>query len=118
VRALQGVQELQNPFDGFKFPKAQEGQRFYARSGTQSRGVRRGEEKKKVEAFGNLEILPSLGIIEHSILGRSTTTIRSVEKKDLDHWFLHPGRRTGEAHGRNDLSCQIWRKFPISRHIR
>jgi hypothetical protein len=38
----------------------------------------------------DFEILPRLGS-KGAISGGSTTVVKSVGGRDLDHWFLHPG---------------------------
>jgi hypothetical protein len=55
--------------------------------------------KAKVEAFENLEILPSIRR-QCASSGGSTVAIRSLEKRDLDRWFLCPGRSKKSAQKR------------------
>jgi hypothetical protein len=79
VKTLQGVCSSEESFEDSEV-KAQEEQRFYTRSEAQVRSSQR-RKKTKVEAFENLEILPSLGRKCARSSGGSTTAVRSAGEK-------------------------------------
>jgi hypothetical protein len=83
----------------------------YARrsSGFKSRKRRKGERLRPL-AF---EILPSLG--RRSVqVWESTAAIGSVEKRDMDHWFLRPGsiRRSAQKGRLWTIGCS--HRYPTS----